>query len=111
TSDAGLFRAWTEPSDRRRPRQAGCVLLPDGLLDVVERGEAGSRPRLHACRLVSGRHGRLDLRGAAGRGARAARPAAGERIARGTDARVRSRKPYQHVMVREGGPSTPWSAA
>ena len=64
-------------------RASARVLLPQGLLDVVECGQAGARARLQDCRLVSGGLGRL------GRG----RPAAREASA-GTAA----------VMLEEGMP-------
>ena len=61
-SAAGSTRPWPAAAPAR-------VLLPQGLLDVVERRQARACARLHECRLVSGGLGRL------GRGRPAAREA------------------------------------
>ena len=70
---ARLFSARARQSIGRPPAPAR-VLLPEGVLDVVERGQARAGAGLYQCRLVSGRLRRLGRGRPAGReaGARAA---------------------------------------
>ena len=93
------FRRGLDKALGGRPPAASRVLLPQGLLDVLERRQARDRARLRECRLVPGGFGWLGRHRPAGREARARAAAVSWPASAGWKHRrlpaVRNRSPIQ----------------